>query len=237
MIDASIPLAASQGGQVNLVQLMQQAQDYKLRQAQAEQAQMQTQQQQERRGALVDLMRGAQGGQLPTSGPAWDRYRDADPEGAFEMLKGLDADRRKQVEEGVKDLSSAVQWADTPDKWAQVQAHYAQYDPQLAAVPFADRQSALIRLGQMGEYLKATQPKIMGIEAGGSLAVVDPRTGQPTFTVLPNPGDQQPGASAGGGVQEGATATNPQTGQKIQFRGGKWVPAGGQPAGSGPFVP
>lgn len=28
-----------------------------------------------------------------------------------------------------------------------------------------------------------------------------------------------------GGVSEGATATNPQTGQKIVFKGGKWVPA------------
>lgn len=28
-----------------------------------------------------------------------------------------------------------------------------------------------------------------------------------------------------GGVQEGATATNPQTGAKIVFKGGKWVPA------------
>ena len=28
--------------------------------------------------------------------------------------------------------------------------------------------------------------------------------------------------AAAGGIQEGATATNPQTGQKITFRGGKW---------------
>lgn len=29
------------------------------------------------------------------------------------------------------------------------------------------------------------------------------------------------------GPQEGATATNPKTGQKVQFRGGQWVPMGG----------
>jgi hypothetical protein len=29
----------------------------------------------------------------------------------------------------------------------------------------------------------------------------------------------------GGGIAEGATATNPKTGQKIMFRGGQWVPA------------
>jgi hypothetical protein len=32
----------------------------------------------------------------------------------------------------------------------------------------------------------------------------------------------QGAASAVGGIQEGATATNPQTGQKIVFRNGKW---------------
>jgi len=41
------------------------------------------------------------------------------------------------------------------------------------------------------------------------------------------PGTEQPGAPAGGqsaAPAEGATATNPQTGEKIQFTGGKWVP-------------
>jgi len=236
MIDASIPLRAGQAGQVNLVQLMQQAQDYKLREAQAQQAQMQVQQQQERRGALVDLMRGAQGGRLPTEGPAFDRYRDADPEGAFEMLRTLDADRRKQVEAGLADMSAAVTWADTPEKWAQVQAHYAQYDPQLAQVPFEQRQSALMRLGQMGQFLKDNARKPMSVEAGGSVVLYDPATGSVAPMIMPNDGSQPAfGGAAPGGVQEGATATNPTTGQKIQFRGGKWVPMGGQPAGATPF--
>jgi hypothetical protein len=30
------------------------------------------------------------------------------------------------------------------------------------------------------------------------------------------------GQAAAGGIQEGATATNPQTGAKITFRNGKW---------------
>jgi hypothetical protein len=41
---------------------------------------------------------------------------------------------------------------------------------------------------------------------------------------VPNP---FAGAQAGGGVEEGQTATNPQTGEKLMFRGGQWVPAGG----------
>lgn len=40
------------------------------------------------------------------------------------------------------------------------------------------------------------------------------------------------------GPQEGATATNKQTGEKLQFRGGKWVPMGGAAASaSRPFAP
>lgn len=35
-----------------------------------------------------------------------------------------------------------------------------------------------------------------------------------------------------GGVSEGATATNPKTGEKIQYKGGQWVPMGGG-AGNG----
>jgi len=34
------------------------------------------------------------------------------------------------------------------------------------------------------------------------------------------------GQTVGQDVQEGATATNPQTGEKVQFRGGQWVPMG-----------
>jgi hypothetical protein len=40
-----------------------------------------------------------------------------------------------------------------------------------------------------------------------------------------------------GAVQEGATATNKQTGQKIMFKGGQWVPASApQPAAMGPVT-
>lgn len=170
-IDARIPLLAAQGAQFDLAGLLRQQQEQQARQ-----------QQMEMQRETMDLRREEMG---------WQRE--------MQQFK-MDATKAEAVKAGLKDMAAAVQWADTPEKWAQVQQHYGQHDPQLAAVPFEARESALIRLGQMGEYLEKTAPKIMSIEAGGSLAAVDPRTGQPNFTVLPNPGDQQPGASAGGGA-------------------------------------
>jgi len=55
-------------------------------------------------------------------------------------------------------MAAAVQWADTPEKWAAAQKHYGQYDPQIASIPFEAREQALLQLGQMGEYLKNTGP-------------------------------------------------------------------------------
>jgi hypothetical protein len=40
-----------------------------------------------------------------------------------------------------------------------------------------------------------------------------------------NPRPRSVGAGNSGGVREGQTATNPQTGAKVVYRGGKWVPA------------
>lgn len=56
------------------------------------------------------------------------------------------------------------------------------------------------------------------------------------------PNQYASGGSQGGGMasgaQEGATATNPQTGEKLMFRGGQWVPAGGGTGnGAGGFRP
>jgi len=47
--------------------------------------------------------------------------------------------------------------------------------------------------------------------------------GVPTYRQA-NPAPRS-GGRAGGGVREGQTATNPQTGAKVVYRGGKWVPA------------
>ena len=76
---------------------------------------------------------------------------------------------------------------------------------------------------------QADQGKIIATQPGGGVAQFNPVTGRTEMVIVPNTGGYAPGApvNAGGGVQEGATATNPQTGEKIQFRGGQWVPMGG----------
>ena len=50
--------------------------------------------------------------------------------------------------------------------------------------------------------------------------------GVPTYRQA-NPAPPRSGgrSGGGGGVREGQTATNPQTGAKVVYRGGKWVPA------------
>jgi hypothetical protein len=72
----------------------------------------------------------------------------------------------------------------------------------------------------------ADQQKTMATQPGGGVAVYNAITGKTEFVIQPNEGGAPAGAAVGG-IAEGATATNPQTGQKIQFRGGQWVPMGG----------
>jgi hypothetical protein len=166
-VDTRLPLLAAQGGQVNLAELYQQKLDNDQRRQQM-QFNERNQQLQERQ---LDL-----------------RER--------QMIDQLDAEKRKAAKAGAEDLYAAVTWADTPDKWAQVQRHISQFDPQLATIPFEQRELAVIKLGQMKDYLDLNEPKTMSVEAGGSIASVDPRSGQVRPLVVANPGNRQFGESA-----------------------------------------
>lgn len=221
-IDPSIPL---QVRGFSLADVMSDAQAMRMRQMQMDDYERKRRQEQEKGDSLAALIADPNG--MRRDNPNFQRFAKADPTSAFTMLDRLDKAEREKVEAGLKDLSAAVRWADTPQKWAVVQQHYGRFDPQLAAVPFENREQALIQLGQMGEYLEKSAPKIMSIEAGGSLAAVDPRTGQPTFTVLPNPGNASPGAPAGSGPRPGDVEDG------YRFKGGdpadpnNWIKVGG----------
>lgn len=66
-----------------------------------------------------------------------------------------------------------------------------------------------------------------GVRQGNRMSL----RGTPTYRDMhPRPSTGRGGGSGGGkgapgGVREGSTATNPQTGAKVVYRGGKWVPA------------
>lgn len=68
---------------------------------------------------------------------------------------------------------------------------------------------------------------IEGVRQGNRMSL----RGTPTYRdTHPRPSTGRAGGSGGGkgapgGVREGQTATNPQTGAKVVYRGGKWVPA------------
>lgn len=169
--DTRLPMMAAQGAQVNLADIYRQQDE---RKAHEQQVQMQ--------GRQMDMQ---------------EQRFDLEMQ---QHLASMDENKRKAAEKGLEDMAAAVQWADTPQKWQVVQQHLAQSGhPELASTPFEARENSLITLGKMGDYLKATAPKIQSIEAGGSLATVDPRTGEPTFTVVPNPGGMATGAPAAGG--------------------------------------
>lgn len=78
---------------------------------------------------------------------------------------------------------------------------------------------------------RAEQIKTIPYSAGGAVAGYNTATGE-SFDII-KPEYRSGEGSASGGVQEGATATNPQTGEKIQYRGGKWVPMTGGTASNG----
>lgn len=130
----------------------------------------------------------------------------------------LDENKRKAMQEGIKDIASAVQWADTPEKWAQVQQHYGQYDPQLSSVPFEQRESALVKLGKLGDYLEATKPDIRTVEPGGSVVGIAPG-GQVTEYVRANPGGAAPYSPVDGDIP---TVSSPDEAKRLppgsQFR-------------------
>lgn len=81
--------------------------------------------------------------------------------------------------------------------------------PELLEQKRRNRQVAIESMGREGG--RSYRPKL-GFDAAGNVQ----RRAAP---------QQQQTQGQSGGISEGATATNPQTGQKIMFRGGQWVPA------------
>jgi hypothetical protein len=109
------------------------------------------------------------------------------------IAEHLDERQREKAKAVVGDLSSAVRWADTPEKWQYVQQHYGQKGIDLSPYGFEDRERGLVALGQISGYLKdAPKPEYKAIEAGGSL--IDVSGGKPHVVIAPNPGGYDTGS-------------------------------------------
>jgi hypothetical protein len=103
------------------------------------------QQEDERKRGLADLLpQAAQGNQQ-----AIDQLYSVDPDVALKM----DDRQREMAKAKVADLSAAVRWADTPEKWQYVQQHYGQEGIDLSPYQFQDREKSMVALGQLGSYL------------------------------------------------------------------------------------
>lgn len=184
MIDPSIPLQVKP---YNLAEIMSQGQQLQLGRLKLDEAQ-QAQSDKQTLRSLLPL--AAQGDKSAIQG-----LYAVDPKFALE----LDTHQKEAAAKKVADLSAAVQWADTPEKWDQVINHYGTEGVDLSAYRghFDKREQALLSLGQMGEYLKATQPKVVTTEAGGAAFAYQP--GNPAGTIAPliapNDGSQPMGAS------------------------------------------
>lgn len=217
MLDPSIPL---QGLLIN-------RNDEMLKQEQIRAHRMRNQQAQEeghRRQRLSELLPGAVRGDRA----AIDEMAGVDPE----MFMRLDEHERAIAKAKTADLTQAVRWADTPEKWEQVIQHYAQEGVDLTPYSgkFDQRERAMLELGKIGEYLEsAPKPEFKSVEAGGSL--IDVSGGNPRVVIAPNDGTQQMG-------QPVRQAGGPQPGQVVRgfrFKGGNpndrnsWEPVNGGP--------
>lgn len=156
---------------------------------------------------LADLLpKAAHGDQA-----AIDQLWAVDPN----IAQHMDERQRQHAQAITQDLSAAVKWADTPEKWQYVQQHYGQMGVDLSPYGFQDRERGLVALNQISGYLKgdgqptnlereyqflsSKDPKLadqfIRNRAEGSPLVAN--NGDGTFTIIPR-GYASGGAPSGG---------------------------------------
>lgn len=103
---------------------------------------------------LGDLLPTVVGQGGPERDAAMGEIAHIDPR----LFMQLDERQKAQASAELDDVASAVRWADTPEKWQQVQQFYAAHGHEEALQhPFESRESLVLQLGKMGEYLKGNQ--------------------------------------------------------------------------------
>ncbi len=119
---------------------------------------------------------------------------------ALEWYTKLDDRDRAEQKAEVAEAVEGIRWADTPEKWAQAKAYWQRKGMDVPDLPFEAREQVAMELGGIAEYMESA-PKLewKTVEAGGAGGTFDPRSGQFTPVIAPNPGDQPFGAPATGG--------------------------------------
>ncbi len=227
-IDPSIAIRAGNAGW-SLGDILQQAEQSKFRNQQMqmqrqqfEQQQAEVQRQQQANTSLANLAATYKPGTgYDMQSAAAQQYRQADPSGYVGILDKMDTQQREHLKAGLDDIGSAVQWTQNEQDWAKVQQHYAPYIPEIASIPYANRQEVLLKVNKLGEYLKATAPELKSVEPGGGLYSVGKDGSGFKVVVAPNDGSQSLGAPAGG--QPGGLQTKVLGGKTYyQTPDGKW---------------
>jgi hypothetical protein len=133
----------------------------------------------------------------------------------------------QQLTEWHKYAGELAKWADTPQKWDQAIDYLLQSNH-----PDVSTQQLMALKGHFDPGLRASfmalggvqddnsnQPKIIPLQAGGSVVQYDPATGGIKPLVLPNDGSQATAAPAGGNMP---TVSSPQEAMSLppgtQFR-------------------
>lgn len=131
-----------------------------------------------------------------------------DDPGVFDAYQN----RRAQMQEHEAQMQAAQQRAEAENQqWYQHEDYKNTHQPPPQPYRTEDNAGNVWEIGADGVPKRIFTDQIPKMYVQGDQAVQ-----------IPNPW-----ASPQGGVQEGRTATNPQTGEKLMFRGGQWVPAGG----------
>jgi hypothetical protein len=176
--------------------------------------------------------------------------RDPNNQGALEALASVDPQaamqfRQQQQEAALKGLevhrekigigAGIIEQVQPKDQagWDQVLSLAQQMRIDISDVPKVWDETAMKYADGMLKIHRYLNPqredkgRIITPQPGAGAWMLNP-DGSIKELIKPNDGSQPMGAPAqAGGVQEGATATNPQTGEKIVFRGGQWQPMGG----------
>lgn len=180
----------------------------------------------------------------PSNDAALEALAGVNPEAAMQFKQQQAQARQQEMEQAKAQLGAhydsvlkgaqLIRQTQPKDQasWDQTLMLARQSGIDISEVPPQFDPNYVQQIVQLADAFKPQErhnPQLVPFTQGGGVARYNQQTGQMETLVMPNDGGHAAGDSVNS-VQEGATATNPQTGEKIIFRGGQWQPVGGQAA-------